>query len=439
MGRDGGFSILDELERPRVERRRTRRKVLKWTVGVGVLGVVGGSTIAAFSGSGGSKRGSGSGKPSRVDAGPSTVPTAGVLAGPAQAPLWTKTLPAGDYQVAAANGTLFVAGRQISALDGATGAQRWQSAVDMGFVYDSAPLVAGDTLYALTGQGDLVALGLADGAEKWRTGVPDSRWMPSGIVGVIGSVILCFGDVTGGTATTSTYSLGVWAVDTVTKSIAWHASVLAKTSGNPVVAVPDAGVVVVKDVDAEVLTGYDAAHGAVVWRLTDPRRRGSGSAGTLSPDTLTAAGKTVFWAGEQLYAVDATNGNMLWQQPAMAEPDASIGALWTAAGSDAVFVAGMTGTKPVGLFAYKASDGTQLWAEDGDRWFGTQTEMARVGNVLFVTQRDTGSVFAVDAATGRTRWTFHDGNATTDLSWPLADDGTQVFTVYGTTLRAFQP
>ena len=81
---------------------------------------------------------------------------------------------------------MFLAGSGVIALDGATGTVLWQKVED-GFagLYDSAPLVMGETLFGLSGSGDLVALAVRDGAEQWRTGLPDSTWLPSGILGAV--------------------------------------------------------------------------------------------------------------------------------------------------------------------------------------------------------------------------------------------------------------
>lgn len=79
------------------------------------------------------------------------------------------------------------------------------------------------------------------------------------------------------------------------------------------------------------------------------------------------------------------------------------------------------------------------WIEHGGAKFGLKTALAATADVVVVAEADNGSVVAVDAKTGQTRWTYHDATVTADLTWAAAADDTRVYVAYGKKLIAFEP
>lgn len=231
------------------------------------------------------------------------------------------------------------------------GGVQWR--VQTGGPVQSTPAVAGGVVYVGSGDGHLYALDARTGMERWRFAA--------------GRAITSSPAVAGGLVYVGSRDGAYVAVDAATGVRRWR-----------------------------VETGPDAP---LAWGFE------SGDVYTASP---TLAGGLALLGGSdgQLWAVDAASGAMRWRFRTGGRVRSS-----PAVAGARVYVGSMDGT----LYALELASGRLVWRFDTEGHtldsgkFGfdrrtIQSSPAVVGGMVFVGSRD-GHLYAVDAETGRQRWT----------------------------------
>ena len=364
-----------------------------------------------------------------------TTKTTGVLGGPLRDADWTGKVAGRADLLALSGSTLLVHGLGLTAFTTASGSRRW----DVGSgtfteLNDGALPATTDTVYeAAYGTGDMVAVSVATGTEAWRVPAP-AAWLPRGLVGASADVAVGWSYTDSGSSGKSTAE-GLWAVDAHLRRQLWDIPI-GHIDGAPHY---NAGTdqVLVSQPDDYQLTAYDAKTGAQAWTAKDTSVRTGDAAFATA---ITGRGTAVYWATNRLYAFDE-HGQPLWRV-GVSEGE---GSLFHAviADDDAVYAAS-DGSMDNGMIAaYKASDGAPLWRVAWPKSVGflnpsLECEMALGAGNLYIVDRLSGSLVAVDTKTGETRWQYHDPSADKNDFWHVVADDRYVFIGYGTTVRGFK-
>lgn len=304
----------------------------------------------------------------------------------------------------------------------------------------ASPVIGIDTVFVATKAGSVVALGLADGEEKWRADVGDYIARSTPALGVdtlfvsAGYVLLaidaesgrerwsiplrfagsCSPVVSGGFVYVSTQEGHVSAFATETGEEVWHYRNDNLLFGSPSVA---DGVVVIAD-EAGVVTAIDASTGREVWQeltggeifATPAIADGIAYIATTEPslvafDVQTGAelwqrgiggesspaseGGVVFLGGDDqsLRAIDADTGEIQWSSPLGYAIRSS-----ATVTDDAVFI----GSGPT-LNALSRRDGSTLWTHvtGGE----VSADLAVVADMVIASSHD-GYIYALAPAGG---------------------------------------
>lgn len=115
---------------------------------------------------------------------------------------------------------------------------------------------------------------------------------------------------------------------------------------------------------------------------------------TLPPFTPAVADGVVYVGKEKLFALDASDGSVLWT----ASPDGTLGV--PAVLGDTVYVGSRQSGNQGAVFAFDASDGTQLWRTDTGL---SAKSLAVVDDEVYVAS---DAVYALDAGDGSENWRF---------------------------------
>jgi outer membrane protein assembly factor BamB len=416
----------------------TRRKLLiLGGLGLAVVGV--GAGIAHMPGGDTKPTGGEAGEKSGADTG-AELPTGrvkGALGGPLREPLWSQTVPGWAELLTAANGTLLVAGSGLTVFDAATGTRRWAAdrtdPRDYSELYQGLLPVTTDTVYELTyGSGELVALSTKDGKQSWSV-PPPIDWLPNGLVGASSDAVVVWSSPKSAPARAS----GLWAVDPRTRQQTWQ-TMLDHIDGVPYFS-EGTGLVLISQPDAYRLTAYRADTGTLAWNAQDPSRA-QGQQPAIAT-AIASRGKTVYWACTRLYALDE-NGHHLW--PVGVTEGGENGMFHAVIADDDTVYASVDISLGTGFIAaYKASDGAPLWHAAWPSSFYTsalECEMALGAGNLYIVDRYSQTLVALDAATGETLWQYHDRTPRDrehDWSWRVAADDAYVYIGYGPTVHAF--
>ena len=261
---------------------------------------------------------------------------------------WTN-LSARNYRPAAADREAYA----LYAFSLADGRQLWRFAT--GGVVVGAPQIAGGRAYAAVwnapggdqaeGSSTVYCLDGAGGRLLWRHDVPDSR---AGMPVVAEGVLVLPGHETA----------VVTALDAETGAPLWTAP-LGEPDGSLVPPTLLDGRVYLSD--GRRLYGLEARTGAPLWTLesdSEPAFGGVIGARLLGP--IVAAEGRLYWADQAtLYAAEAGTGRVIWRSAEGAAfksgPSYREGRLYIAGSWDA----------GEGLMAVDASDGRELWRQDG--------------------------------------------------------------------------
>lgn len=151
------------------------------------------------------------------------------------------------------------------------------------------------------------------------------------------------------------------------------------------------GVVYVNTANKGMLFAVRTADGSIMWKksLGDPGGSGTGAAPTVADGVVYVGSAT-----EELYALDALTGNVMWTAP-----------MGEAVGTAPAVVEGVAyASSAHHLHALQASTGEVLWSADVE---GGSSSPSVGDGVVFV--GGTEGLYAFDAATGAANWTAATG------------------------------
>ncbi|MEY9855398.1 outer membrane protein assembly factor BamB [Catenulispora sp. GAS73] len=358
------------------------------------------------------------------------VGAAGTLQGPDATPFWS--LPGGGISsLAAGDGVLVVCGESgVSGYDfganlkwgpvRATGVRgSGNGVVDSGVVY----LIVASAQGGGAAGGELLALDVETGVQKWRAATPQGPWPDLRVGGALGGVVFLVGTSGGVPA--------VWAVDAGSGRSLWQKSGVDFAT----LAVPSSGAQVLTAGAGDPNTGgavtaLDIRSGDQAWSRP---WKSSVDYGHVSLNKIACAGDHyVLLLSDQpeadtLTGGSATSGPTAWSVPLPVPPgDAGTIALVTCLpDADAVVVLSRHG-----VYAADAQTGQVRWQSQGTESFATASDagapQSADGNVYVPDQQ--GTWWAVDFTTGRTRWkyTVPGYDRSTDPVWIAVSGGVVV-------------
>jgi outer membrane protein assembly factor BamB len=286
-----------------------------------------------------------------------------------------------EFSPVVSEGTVYVGGSDLFAVNAATGVQRW--AFPTNDMMQAPPAVADGTVY-LGGKDDrwrdiLIAVDAGTGEQRWA--------FPTG------ETLSCAPVVAEETVYISTLDRDVFAVDAATGELRWAFSVDDVVFASPVV---DEGVVHFGTANG-TLFAVDATTGEQRWAF---------SVGDRVSSSPVMADGTVYIGSDDgdasnldgnLFALDAATGGLRWVFPVGNQVIAS-----PAIDKGTLFIGGKDAEGKDNLFAVEAATGEQRWAFPV-RIIGTASPVVAQGTVYF---GGGGDLYAVDINSGTEQWTF---------------------------------
>jgi outer membrane protein assembly factor BamB len=291
--------------------------------------------------------------------------------------------------------------------------RRWQVKVGVGH---SSPVVAGDRVIVHTRQAErevIAAYDLASGTQIWQ----DAYAAPY----TVNSAARAHGPGPKSTpvvANGRVFTLGISGVlaahDVASGKLLWLVSPKPQGGGGRTEASPtpqygtamspvvDGAAVIAHlgDDDAGALTSFDVATGKVGWRWT------GGAPGYASPVIATLAGtrQIVTQTKNTLVGVDVASGRLLWQVPIRTSFDQNV--VTPLIAGDLVIYSGLENPTLALRVARKGATFTTepVWRNEQISMY--MSSPALVERTVFgLSHRNRGQFFALDLATGKTRWT----------------------------------
>ena len=314
------------------------------------------------------------------------VPDGNGPSGPVEA-RWTADIggsarPSGsESNPAVVDDTVYVgAGKEVNALDAATGEIRWQ--VTVGKLVDAGPAVDSDTVYIQDREGLVRALATEDGSERWSVAV-GSRDLPiqQGSPTVVDGIVYV-GSLEG----------VLYAFDAATGDVMWTFETDRRIGNTP--AVVD-GTVFVSSGDGN-LYAIDAAEGTEVWHAEVPG--GNSYSSPTVVDAVVYCGSSAI-DDATVHAYDAANGANVWS----VKPGDAVYSS-PAVDGDTVYVGSIDNR----VYALNATNGDERWSYQTDG--KVYADPAVVGDAVYVGSYD-DNVYALDATTGDEHWSFKTGHS----------------------------
>ena len=296
------------------------------------------------------------------------------LLGPVGGPTmkWQTIVQGVSNSVSVVRGTVYVATDQgeMKALDLLTGHQRWTYVPTEQLGGLIGPSIVDDLAYVFNDAGTLFAVDIGSGKERWKS--TDRFPGPGPVTYGLGRVY------------TGTNDGQVAAFDATSGSVAWR-WVAPSGGAMHTAAFADGRVYIAADTPGD-LYAIDAASGKLAWQL---------DLGAVQPGTTVVADGIVYSGmGEDrttahLRAVDAKTGVILWEKPEHYQaPAVSNGVAYVTDNSGLVA-------------ALRTSDGSELWRTH----VPADSRAPAVANgVVYVATITPGHVYAFDAATGGALW-----------------------------------
>lgn len=252
----------------------------------------------------------------------------------------------------------------------------------------SAPIVVDGTVYAMDAAAELSALDAATGAERWRVDLsPETERGTEGFGGGLAA--------DGGRIFATTGFGEVVALDAGSGEIAWRT-----TLGAPVRAAPGAagGLVAVVARDNRAF-GLDAQTGEIVWRVPSV----TSDAGVLGGASPALAGGIAFlpFASGELVAVEARSGRRIWGAVLSGGRRGQARAAISDITGDPVLVGPyvIAANQAGRMVAIDARSGQRVWT----RSIGAQGAIWAAGDTVFVTSDDS-KLMRISARDGTTVW-----------------------------------
>ncbi|WP_186776989.1 protein kinase domain-containing protein [Streptomyces salinarius] len=394
---------------------RSRRRVLGMAVGgAAAVAVVGGGVAWALTSGGGSDDATGASgsqaaaEPAKEDF---TTPPAGV----APQPLW-HTSAAEDstsprVPLLTHEGLLLVSGDPLVAYDVRTGKARWTKA---GICRPGAQLLFHDGKVFLADgdyEGALVAYDVKTGEEAWRSRLGKQLSVEDTIAIDDKNVYVTATDH-GQSKSATKYRTAVAAVSHTTGKTAWVEHRDWGTKDYDVQGTASGKYLVYADSNLN-LTVRDTATGGQVWT------RKIGDEWSWQP---TVANGLVFLPGDELKAVDVEKGTTAWTlDPAgrrgFDNPTVADGVLYVSDHDDGVWAVDVKTGKRNWLCDELDVDGPESFRREGSTLYGA------TGSV-------DGGIVALEARTGKLRWTYTDSKAAGE-PWQIALAGNRLLATHG--------
>jgi outer membrane protein assembly factor BamB len=271
----------------------------------------------------------------------------------------------------------------LTGLDSATGRKLWQSSTFSSSTAQDIAVVQG--VVYLSTRDDIVGIDVATGHQRWR------------LAGKQGIVFNSVGGVRDGALYATVYDQRtqrreVWSVDLASGATRWTTP--CPSDDDTLLSVPASGpMVFVHGPDGRGFTALDTTrNGASAWsRSTD----------SAAISSVVVADKLILAAGsdQSVAALDPVTGAAVWQTPPLGDQSSAPEFLQVfSPGGDTYYA-----WDGAGLSAYRTGkDATRLWraavkASDGM----LNAEVVFDGSALYMTG---DALYALDAATGQTRW-----------------------------------
>lgn len=302
--------------------------------------------------------------------------------------LWNFTVGGSVFTPAIENNVVYAgSGSDIYALNASDGSQLWKNSIGQ---FNSGPVVVDDVVY-VGGFDYVLALNAKTGAELWENQVYGYGTYDSAPV-VAGSAVYVAAQVGGISALNAKTGKTLWSYSPEYQNY-------LGTFSSPVV------------VNGMVYFGasrgvyaLEADSGSLLWNNTI----GYFVASPIVADGVIYIGSL----GANFYALNASNGNELWNYSASASisstPDVANGI---------VYVSSQDGN----LYALNATNGDKLWNYTvvPSTYAGYSLSPIVAGNTVY-TGSGNGEVYAFDAVSGSKLWNYTVGNAS--LSGPIIDN-----------------
>ncbi|MEU3947518.1 PQQ-binding-like beta-propeller repeat protein [Streptomyces sp. NPDC029526] len=338
-------------------------------------------------------------------------------------PLWSKSTSAETYgdndELVVAGGVVLASGSPLTALDTATGRQKWSLP---GGTVPGAPLLLGKgTLYLASNKYDGTVTGYdpTSGKETWRSRLGDGYRQPRPIAVDDGQVYVV-AEILEDDGSSKTNVIA--ALDSTSGRIAWKEQRDLGTMQNGIHAAVRGRHLVYTDFKKN-LTVRDTATGGQVWTQKTTKTN-YGFFAVHEELVIVPQGRTLqaftLSDGKQKWSLE-TSEVALFKEPSVVE--------------DVLYIADSART----MRAIDPRTGKELWTSTALASAGLQVprQYVKAGDTLYgATDLDQkGGVIAMDAKTGDVRWTFNDGTGD-HHAWLVATDGKRVFALHGTELHA---
>ncbi|MFI6875630.1 PQQ-binding-like beta-propeller repeat protein [Streptomyces sp. NPDC050400] len=344
-------------------------------------------------------------------------------AGGAPKPVWTESAAVhpsmGDGHLIATSGLVLIAGKPMVARDGASGKQKWS--LPDGTVPTSKLLTADGTLYLASSAYDNSVIGYdpADGKETWRSRASKAFQQPR-VIAADGKQVYVIAGILEKDFTSKRNIIA--ALDARSGRDVWREQRDFGTEETGITAAVHGDRLVYTDFRKN-LTVRDTATGKQVWTQKTNETNFKGFA--------VHDGLVILAQGRKLQAFSLSDGAKKWTLDAgrfgsFKQPGLVDGVLYVADSSRT-------------LWAVQPKTGAKIWQSkdiaeaDGK----TPWQYVKVGRTLYAATEldEKGGVHAIDAETGKLRWTFNDGSGDYH-QWLVATDGKHVFALHGKKLHA---
>ncbi len=264
--------------------------------------------------------------------------------------------------------------KRLYALDGRTGAKKWEGAVDDSPDY----AVVGDdgTVYALSRMSSLRAFDGATGATQWTAPVCLAI-----ALGTDDTIIGCGG------AGLSALNGRVYALDKATGQVKWWFPAGVQAPVSMPLTMGDDGTV--HTIFSDRIYAVDPTNANLKWLY-------QAESGYATSPAIGADGTLFFGAADKLIALKGTDGATKWKSAL----DGGVSATPSLGPDGTVFVGTTAGT----LYGLDPLTGNKLWASPTAGGMGVPPAVS-AGGTVYVTC-STNRLLAVDAKTGGTKWEY---------------------------------
>ncbi|GAA2157948.1 hypothetical protein GCM10009760_60540 [Kitasatospora kazusensis] len=439
---DGPAPVAAE---PAAEPGKPSRRLLLAGGGAALVAALGGAAAWALSGSGKPSPGPHPTASPKISGSASPVPVVSRAPGVPPAALWTYKL-ANDNPIQAAplcaNGVAYIGGDGLYALDVSNGKERFTqpeaSATNLA--------IAGGTV-SYGSVIDITTIDAATGAILWKysaKNTADGKYsLSSGAVLAADDkavYAMCgFGELdANGLPKMDVKDIpGIFALSRKDGSVLWskQRQASADYAVNSVLA---KNTLLYTD-SQKNLVARSVTDGSQLW-FAETDSRGSYYQPATDGDRVfcSAAGSGIqavnVDGGKQAWVKTSTDGHLWYSPPAVGD-----GVVYSVLGGQSVHMTGLDytpATAPV-LYAYKASDGTELWKLPLTNECSMAVSPIVVKETVFVATPNNG-IYAVDTKAHKIRWTFQNGLLDA-LDWKFGTDGERLIASQGDRIYALPP